>query len=105
VLGEVEIVAPVLQRFIRSSNSELRYQAALALALAQIDSSTETDSQALSQAGGLNSIAQSHRVRLTRKTQQGSKTVVVDVDAINAGDAEDIPLQAGDRLFVEERVF
>lgn len=61
--------------------------------------------QALSQAGGLNSIAQSHRVRLTRKTGQGTKTVVVDVDAINAGEADDIPLQAGDRLFVEERVF
>ncbi len=61
--------------------------------------------QALSQAGGLNSIAQSHRVRLTRRTPKGSKTVVVDVDAINAGEAEDIPLQAGDRLFVEERVF
>lgn len=62
--------------------------------------------QAVSLAGGLNSIAQTRRVRLTRQLANGkSRTVLVDLDAINAGEAEDIPLQAGDRIFIEERVF
>lgn len=62
--------------------------------------------QAVSLAGGLNSIARSNHVRLTRRSAGGgSRTVVVDLDAINAGEAEDIPLQVGDRIFVEERVF
>jgi hypothetical protein len=31
--------------------------------------------------------------------------VVIDLDAINSGVVEDVPLQAGDRIFVDERVF
>jgi polysaccharide export outer membrane protein len=62
--------------------------------------------QAVSLAGGLTSIARSDRVRLTRKLAGGStKTVVVDLDAINAGRGDDIALQVGDRVFIEERVF
>lgn len=62
--------------------------------------------QALSQAGGSTAIAMVDQVRLTRRLEHGkSTTVVVDVAAINAGLLEDILLQAGDRIFVEERVF
>lgn len=62
--------------------------------------------QAISMAGGLTSIAKGNSVRLTRSTPDGKTvTVVVSVDAITAGEAEDIPLQAGDRIFVEERLF
>lgn len=60
---------------------------------------------ALSQAGGLNAIANDDRVNLTRRTQQGSTTVVISVGAITEGAAPDIPLQAGDRIYVNERVF
>jgi polysaccharide export outer membrane protein len=62
--------------------------------------------QALSMAGGLTSIAKGDSVRLTRSTPDGKTvTVVVSVDAITEGEAEDIPLQAGDRIYVEERLF
>lgn len=62
--------------------------------------------QALSQAGGSTAIAMVDQVRLTRRLEDGkSTTVVIDVAAINAGLMEDILLQAGDRIFVEERVF
>lgn len=62
--------------------------------------------QALSQAGGATAIAMVDQVRLTRLLEHGkSTTVVVDVSSINAGASEDILLQAGDRIFVEERVF
>jgi protein involved in polysaccharide export with SLBB domain len=62
--------------------------------------------QALSQAGGATAIAMVDQVRLTRLLAHGkSTTIVVDVAAINAGALEDIFLQAGDRIFVEERVF
>ncbi|MBX3182108.1 MAG: polysaccharide export protein [Polyangiaceae bacterium] len=61
--------------------------------------------QAVSQAGGFNSIASLGQVRLTRQTQDGDVTVVVSADAINEGAAPDIPLQSGDRIFVPQRVF
>jgi polysaccharide export outer membrane protein len=62
--------------------------------------------QAISLAGGLTSIANSNNVRLTRM-QKGGKTitVVLSVDAITEGEAEDITLQAGDRVYIEERLF
>ncbi len=60
--------------------------------------------QAISIAGGLTSIANGDAVRLTRSSPDGKTvTAVVSVDAITDGDAEDIPLQAGDRIYVEER--
>jgi hypothetical protein len=31
--------------------------------------------------------------------------VIVDFSAISTGEAEDIPLQQGDRVFVDERLF
>lgn len=61
--------------------------------------------QAISLAGGLNSIADSDRVNLTRKTKKGFKTVELSVDAITSGRSPDIPLQAGDQIFVHERIF
>jgi polysaccharide export outer membrane protein len=61
--------------------------------------------QAVSQAGGLTSIANKDRVNLTRRSKTGSKTVVISVDAITEGRSRDIPLQAGDQIYIHERVF
>lgn len=61
--------------------------------------------QAISTAGGFNSIANRDRVNLTRKTGDKARTVVVSVDAITDGSQPDIPLQAGDTIFVVERLF
>ena len=61
--------------------------------------------QAISLAGGLNSIANRDKVKLTRKTNDGSLTVVLSFQAITDGRSPDIPLQAGDSIYVHERVF
>jgi polysaccharide export outer membrane protein len=62
--------------------------------------------QAVSQAGGLNAIAVRDQVRLTRRLKGGkTRTVTFDFEAISSGVADDVPLQSGDRIFVDERVF
>jgi polysaccharide export outer membrane protein len=61
--------------------------------------------QAISLAGGLTAIANDDRVTLTRKAGEKTQTVVLSVDAITSGNSEDIPLQAGDRIYVYERLF
>ena len=61
--------------------------------------------QGISQAGGFNSIANRDRINLTRQTYTAAKTVMISADAITSGRSPDIPLQAGDRIFVHERVF
>lgn len=61
--------------------------------------------QAISEAGGFNSIANRNRVTLTRLSGQGTRTVVISVDAITEGSEPDVPLQSGDTVFVNERVF
>jgi protein involved in polysaccharide export with SLBB domain len=61
--------------------------------------------QAISQAGGLSAVAASSHVNLTRKTAKGQQTVEIDVGAIQEGNAPDVPLQAGDQIFVKERIF
>ena len=61
--------------------------------------------QAISLAGGLTAIANDDRVTLTRKVGNKTQTVVVSVEAITSGNSEDIPLQAGDRIYVYERMF
>jgi polysaccharide export outer membrane protein len=61
--------------------------------------------QAISQAGGFSSIANRDRVNLTRKTAGQTRTIVLSVDAITDGSLPDIPLQAGDTIFVGERIF
>jgi protein involved in polysaccharide export with SLBB domain len=61
--------------------------------------------QAVSLSGGFTSIAKTDHVHLTRRTKTGSKTVVLSVDSITDGRSPDIPLQAGDAIYVGERVF
>jgi polysaccharide export outer membrane protein len=61
--------------------------------------------QAVSLAGGFTSIANTSRVNLTRVSKGGSKTVQVNLDEITGGRSPDIPLQAGDRVYVYERIF
>jgi polysaccharide export outer membrane protein len=61
--------------------------------------------QAISQAGGFNAIANRDRVNLTRKNGHQARTIILSVDAITDGSLPDIPLQAGDTIFVTERVF
>lgn len=61
--------------------------------------------QAISQAGGFNSIANRDRIRLTRKSAGKSITQELSVDAITDGSMPDVPLQSGDTIFVPERVF
>lgn len=61
--------------------------------------------QAISLAGGLSQIGDDDNVTLTRKSDKGSRTVTISVDAITAGKAQDVPLQAGDRIYVPARLF
>lgn len=61
--------------------------------------------QAVSVSGGFTSIAKTDQVRLTRKIKEGSKSVVLSVDSITEGKSPDVPLQAGDVIYISERVF
>jgi polysaccharide export outer membrane protein len=65
--------------------------------------------QAISQAGSFNAIARRGQVNLKRKFKTGSKTetktYIINVESIMEGDAKDIPLQAGDQIYVPERIF
>jgi protein involved in polysaccharide export with SLBB domain len=62
--------------------------------------------QAISLAGGLTPIADDDKVTLTRKlTETSTRTVRVSVDAITDGREADVPLQAGDRIYVYQRLF
>lgn len=61
--------------------------------------------RAISMAGGFSAIAKRDHVNITRKMKNGRKTVIVSVDAIMEGRSPDIPLQAGDQIYVEERIF
>lgn len=61
--------------------------------------------QAISVAGGFNTIANRDRINLTRKTGDQTRTIVLSVDAITDGSLPDIPLQSGDTIFVGERIF
>ena len=61
---------------------------------------------AISLAGGLTSLADGDHVRITRNVS-ASKTVTatVSVDDITDGKSPDVPLQAGDTIKVDQRVF
>jgi len=61
--------------------------------------------QAVSLAGGFNSIANRDRVNLTRRGKDGSRTVTLSAEAITDGESPDVPLQAGDQIYVNERIF
>jgi polysaccharide export outer membrane protein len=61
---------------------------------------------AISQAGWFTAIADSNHVILTRQVgPDKTVTAVISVDAITDGQQADIPLQAGDTIKVEARVF
>lgn len=65
-----------------------------------------TATQAISLAGGFTSIADKDRVTLNRKVGRDKVVrVVFSIAAITEGKMNDIPLQSGDTLYVEERVF
>jgi len=60
---------------------------------------------ALSQAGWFTALADSDHVILTRLVGRGkSVTALISVDAITDGQQQDVPLQAGDTIKVEQRV-
>ena len=61
--------------------------------------------RAITMAGGFSAIAKRDHVNLTRKTKTGTRTVVLNVDAIMDGHSPDVPLQAGDRIYIHERIF
>jgi polysaccharide export outer membrane protein len=61
--------------------------------------------RALSQAGGLTSLANKNAVLLRRKVGNTTRAVVVDYDAITTNQIPDVPLQAGDTIFVPQRPF
>lgn len=55
--------------------------------------------------GGFNSIANRGQIQLIRTTSKGTQSVAIDGDSIIEGSSPDIPLQAGDRIYVHERIF
>jgi len=61
--------------------------------------------QAITLAGGLTPVARGDSVVLTRRVDGELKRFNVPVDSISEGEAEDIPLEPGDILFVPERIF
>src|SRR5882672_2513420 len=61
--------------------------------------------QAISLAGGFNPMANRDRVTLTRRTGKDSRTIILSADAITDGSLPDFQLQAGDTIFVGERLF
>lgn len=62
--------------------------------------------QAITLAGGFTPIADRDRVALSRRVSKTKVVrVVFSVAAITEGRTNDIPLQAGDTIYVEERIF
>jgi len=62
--------------------------------------------QAVSLAGGLTAIADDDMVTITRKADNGKTySTVLSAAPIMVGRAADIPLQAGDQIYVRERLF
>jgi len=61
---------------------------------------------AISAAGGLTALADGDHVLITRSVASGKTvTATVSVDDITDGKAADVPLQAGDTIKVDQRVF
>jgi protein involved in polysaccharide export with SLBB domain len=61
---------------------------------------------AISASGGLTSLADGDRVVITRLVSGGKTvTATVSIDDITDGKLGDIPLQAGDTIKVDQRVF
>jgi protein involved in polysaccharide export with SLBB domain len=62
--------------------------------------------EAISLSGGFTSIADADHVRLTRNVAPGKTvTATISVDDITDGKQSDVPLQAGDTIKVDQRVF
>lgn len=61
--------------------------------------------RAISQAGGFNSLADRQNVTIRRRVEGGTKAARVDVGAIIENQIPDVPLQAGDSIYVGQRVF
>ena len=62
--------------------------------------------EAISLSGGFTSLADADHVRLTRLVGAGKTvTATISVDDITDGKLSDIPLQAGDTIKVDQRVF
>jgi polysaccharide export outer membrane protein len=61
--------------------------------------------QAISAAGGLTPIASGNETIVTRRVDGSLKRFTVPVSAISEGREDDFPLQAGDIVFVPERIF
>jgi len=61
--------------------------------------------QAIGAAGGLTALARGDGVVLTRRVGGALKRFNVPIESISEGESEDVPLEAGDILFVPERVF
>lgn len=63
--------------------------------------------EAISQAGGLSQLGDPNRVLLTRRIpgQDKPATAYISVDAITEGTQPDIPLQAGDTIKVEAKIW
>ena len=61
--------------------------------------------RAISLAGGFNSVADKDKVVLRRKVEGKTVAVTVSVDDIMDNKIPDVPLQAGDSINVEQRVF
>jgi polysaccharide export outer membrane protein len=60
----------------------------------------------ISNAGGFTTVANRTAVLITRRTTDGKRvTASFSVDAISEGRTSDVPLQAGDNVYVSERNF
>lgn len=60
---------------------------------------------AVSQAGGFTALASKDDTVITRRVGGKLERYRIEVSRISRGDAEDVPLRAGDLVFVPERVF
>ena len=49
-------------------------------------------------------MARTHAVSLRRRTSKGTEVVPIDVQAILDAEIPDVPLQAGDSVFVPQRI-
>lgn len=62
---------------------------------------------ALGEAGGLSRLANSSKVILTRKAPKGQETqkLTIDINSIQRGSGENIKLQDGDVILIQEKLF
>lgn len=61
--------------------------------------------EAITRAGGFTGLAKKNSVRITRKVNDGTESIIVAVDDIGQGRAPNFLLRPGDVIFVPERLF